>query len=275
MLGHERAIVSEIPGTTRDFIAETLSLEPYALRLIDTAGLRETDNIIERLGIEQTKEQLEKSDLILWVIDGSQPWKDDLEVLKGKLPHEKTVILLNKVDCGLHLSVAEQFQVKNPENLHRMFKAKEESTLTITGNEEAEWSVLDPKEIMQQKETVCLSDSENKPTSSDRFSSPVWVLSLKDEDCMPMFRQRLKQFLDERYKDVSNVGFLVHERHAEALQSAHRSLQHASMLLEQRNSDDCLAADLKEALRALEAIVGRVDYERVLDKVFSKFCVGK
>ena len=156
-----------------------------------------------------------------------------------------------------------------------MFKAKEEGTLTITGNEEAEWSVFDPKERMQQKETVCLSDSENKPTSSDRFSSPVWVLSLKDEDCMPMFRQRLKQFLDERYKDVSNVGFLVHERHAEALQSAHRSLQHASMLLEQRNSDDCLAADLKEALRALEAIVGRVDYERVLDKVFSKFCVGK
>ena len=275
LLGHERAIVSEIPGTTRDFIAETLSLEPYALRLIDTAGLRETDNDIERLGIEQTKEQLEKADLILWVIDGSQPWKDDLEVLKGKLPHEKTVILLNKVDCGLHSSVAEQFQVKNPENLHRMFKAKEEGTLTITGNEEAEWSVFDPKERMQQKETVCLSDSENKQTSSDRFSSPVWVLSLKDEDCMPMFRQRLKQFLDERYKDVSNVGFLVHERHAEALQSAHRSLQHASMLLEQRNSDDCLAADLKEALRALEAIVGRVDYERVLDKVFSKFCVGK
>jgi tRNA modification GTPase len=67
----------------------------------------------------------------------------------------------------------------------------------------------------------------------------------------------------------------VHERHAEALQSAHQYLQHASMLLEQRNSDDCLAADLKEALRSLEAIVGRVDYEQVLDKVFSKFCIGK
>ena len=100
-------------------------------------------------------------------------------------------------------------------------------------------------------------------------------LSLKNEAGLPLLRQRLKAFLDERYEDVSNVGFLVHERHAEALRQAHQSLQHASTLLEQRNSDDCLAADLKEALRSLEAIVGRVDYEQVLDKVFSKFCIGK
>ena len=128
---------------------------------------------------------------------------------------------------------------------------------------------------MQQKETVCLSGSEKKQISSDGFPSPVLALSIKDEACLPILRQRLKAFLDERYKDVSNVGFLVHERHAEALKSAYQSLQHASTLLEQKNSDDCLAADLKETLRALEAIVGRVDYEQVLDKVFSKFCIGK
>ena len=128
---------------------------------------------------------------------------------------------------------------------------------------------------MQQKEAVCLSDSEKKQISSDGFPSSVLALSIKDEACLPILRQRLKAFLDERYEDVSNVGFLVHERHAEALQSAYTALQHASALLKQRDSDDCLAADLKEALRALEAIVGRVDYEQVLDKVFSKFCIGK
>ena len=273
LLGFERAIVSSIPGTTRDFIAETLSFEPYALRLVDTAGLRDTENDIERLGIEQTREQLGKADLILWVIDGSQPWKDDLEALKGKLPAEKTFILLNKADCGLHPSVTEQFP--NAEDVLRVLKAKEESTSTIAGNKEAEESVFEKKEIMQQKEAVCLSDSEKKQISSDGFPSSVLVLSLKDEACLPLLRQRLKVFLDERYEDVSNVGFLVHERHAEALRQAYQSLQHASMLMEQRNSDDCLAADLKEALRALEAIVGRVDYEQVLDKVFSKFCIGK
>lgn len=181
--------------------------------------------------------------------------------------------MLNKADCGLHPSVAEQFP--NAEDVLRVLKAKEEGSSTIAGNKEAEGSVFEKKEIIEQKEAVYLSDSEKKQTSSDGFSSPVLSLSLKDEACLPLLRQRLKQFLDERYKDVSNVGFLVHERHAEALKSAYTALQHASTLLEQKNSDDCLAADLKEALRALEAIVGRVDYEQVLDKVFSKFCIGK
>ena len=272
LLGFERAIVSEIPGTTRDFIAESISIEPYALRLVDTAGLRDTENDIERLGIEQTREQLEKADLILWVIDGSQPWSDELEALKGKLSAEKTFILLNKADCGVHPSVAERFpQVID---VLRVLKAEEDS-VAIAGDKEAEGSVFWKKEIMQQKEAVCLSDLEKKQISSDGFSSFVLSLSLKDEAYLPLLRQRLKQFLDERYEEVSNVGFLVHERHAEALRQAYQSLQHASMLLEQRNSDDCLAADLKEALRALEAIVGRVDYEQVLDKVFSKFCIGK
>lgn len=272
LLGFERAIVSEIPGTTRDFIAETLSIEPYALRLVDTAGLRDTENDIERLGIEQTREQLEKADLVLWVIDGSQPWSDELEVLKARVPPEKALVLLNKADCGVHPSVAERFpQVID---VLRVLKAEEDSA-AVAVDKEAKGSVFWKKEIMQQKEAVCLSDLEKMQISSDGFPSSVLSLSLKDEACLPLLRQRLKQFLDERYEDVSNVGFLVHERHAEALRQAYQSLQHASMLLEQRNSDDCLAADLKEALRALEAIVGRVDYEQVLDKVFSKFCIGK
>ena len=275
LLGFERAIVSSIPGTTRDFIAETLSLEPYALRLVDTAGLRDTDNDIERLGIKQTREQLEKADLILWVIDGSQPWKDDLEVLKTKVPPEKVLLLLNKADWGVHPSVAEQFP--KIDDVLRMLKAEEEGTSAVTEGKATECSDVETREtatLSNLKQTTS-SDFEGKATPSDGFLSPVLALSIKDEACLPILRQRLKAFLDERYKDVSNVGFLVHERHAEALRQAYQSLKHASMLLEQRNSDDCLAADLKEALRAMEAIVGRVDYEQVLDKVFSKFCIGK
>ena len=275
LLGFERAIVSSIPGTTRDFIAETFSLEPYALRLVDTAGLRDTDNDIERLGMEQTREQLEKADLILWVIDGSQPWRDDLEALKAKMPPEKVLILLNKADCGLHPSVTEEFP--KVEDVLRVLKAKEEWTSAMTAGKATERSDVGTREtatLFNSKQTTS-SDFEGKATPSDGFPSPVWSLSLKDEVCMPLLRKRLKQFLNERYEDVSNVGFLVHERHAEALRQAYQSLQHASMLLKQRNSDDCLAADLKEALHSLEAIVGRVDYEQVLDKVFSKFCIGK
>ena len=328
LLGQDRAIISSIPGTTRDFISETLPLEPYALRLTDTAGLRETDNAIERLGIQHTNEQLEKADLILWVVDGSQPYSADLGALKVRLPSEKTVILLNKSDCGLHPSLSETFLETSVaiETIHQQSTVKDKSALeAVEKNTDGSYgkyvrgTMSDDRNISDEttgapmnevRNEMFLSDvdetgvdgrktrtsfedgrahisesdasdtnlSDKNDLINDRkslFSSSVWTVSLKDEGCVTMLQQRLKRFLDERYEDVSNIGFLIHERHAEALKRVHASLQHAAMLLQQRTADDCLAADLKEALRALETIVGRVDYERVLDKIFSKFCIGK
>ena len=71
------------------------------------------------------------------------------------------------------------------------------------------------------------------------------------------------------------IAFMVNERHAEAFRQAQQWLTHAQSLLQTHAYDDCLAADLKSALRALEAVVGRVDYEQILDVIFSKFCIGK
>lgn len=104
LLGHERAIVSARPGTTRDVIEETIDLRGFPLRLIDTAGVRESDDEIERAGIERTQRQLERADLILHVLDGTQPRPTDGNWMAAGMFEEQryengpVVLVLNKSD---------------------------------------------------------------------------------------------------------------------------------------------------------------------------------
>lgn len=112
LLGEDRAIVSDIAGTTRDAISETAHVSGIPFRFIDTAGLRDTEDPIERMGVEKSKEYLEKSDLILFVVDGatieSTPLESQLSSLPLSIPYEKKLFLLNKIDL-LSSSMQEEY----------------------------------------------------------------------------------------------------------------------------------------------------------------------
>lgn len=100
LLGKERAIVSHEPGTTRDFIEEMFVVDGMPLRLIDTAGLRETSCSIEQEGVRRTRDQLKKADLYLYLLDASQPvHAEDLANI-AQLPDQRCLIVLNKIDLG-------------------------------------------------------------------------------------------------------------------------------------------------------------------------------
>jgi len=98
LLGKERAIVTNIPGTTRDLIEEELRLGQLHFRLIDTAGIRETEEIIEQEGIRRSKEAMQQADLILLVLDSSQGICPESKLLIADAPKEKTVFVWNKID---------------------------------------------------------------------------------------------------------------------------------------------------------------------------------
>ena len=101
MAGYERVIVTEIAGTTRDTVEETVMLGTTRLRLIDTAGIRETDDRIEAMGVERSRAAAENADLVLFVCDGSQPLTDDdRAVIDVCLEHENAIALINKSDLG-------------------------------------------------------------------------------------------------------------------------------------------------------------------------------
>ncbi len=101
LAGYERVIVTEIAGTTRDTVEETVMLGATRLRLIDTAGIRQTDDRIEAIGVERSKQAVENADLVLFVCDGSQPLtEEDREVINVCLEADNAIALINKSDLG-------------------------------------------------------------------------------------------------------------------------------------------------------------------------------
>ena len=102
--GHDRAIVTDIAGTTRDILEEQIQLQGLSLNIIDTAGIRETEDIIERMGVERAKEYANKADLVIWVIDASCPFDESDEEILELISDKKSVILLNKIDLNVMTS---------------------------------------------------------------------------------------------------------------------------------------------------------------------------
>lgn len=98
LLQEERAIVTDVPGTTRDTIEEAVRISGVSLLLMDTAGLRETDNKVEQIGIERAWASMEKADLILAVIDGSSPLDEEDKTILHSLGGKKAIVILNKYD---------------------------------------------------------------------------------------------------------------------------------------------------------------------------------
>ena len=101
LAGYDRVIVTDIAGTTRDTVEETVLLGSTRLRLIDTAGIRETRDAIEAMGVERSRKAVENADLVLYLCDGSQPLtQEDQEVIEACLSKENTIALINKSDLG-------------------------------------------------------------------------------------------------------------------------------------------------------------------------------
>ena len=101
LAGFERVIVTDMAGTTRDTVEEAVMLGNTKLRLIDTAGIRETGDAIEAMGVARSKKAAEDADLLLFVCDGSQPLdSEDLAVIEVCAEHEKAIALINKTDLG-------------------------------------------------------------------------------------------------------------------------------------------------------------------------------
>ncbi len=98
LLGEERALVTSVPGTTRDSVEEIINLDGIPLRLIDTAGLRETEDEVEKLGVDRTLKLLERSDLILAVLDSTTGFTVEDEKMLATIPPEKSLVIVNKID---------------------------------------------------------------------------------------------------------------------------------------------------------------------------------
>lgn len=127
LVGEERAIVTDVAGTTRDTLEETIQVKGIPLQMIDTAGIRQTDDIVEKIGIEKAKDAIKEADLILYVADSSAALDESDYEIMDYLKDKKTIIILNKSD--LQKVTGEEEIRKHLDKEMVVFSAKEETGL--------------------------------------------------------------------------------------------------------------------------------------------------
>lgn len=120
ILGENRAIVTDIPGTTRDVIEEFVNIKGIPLKIVDTAGIRETDDIVEKIGVKKSRESLSTADLVIAVLDSSRKLsEEDFEILEN-LDKKKAILILNKVDLNQEIEEEKILQYVDNDSIIRI-----------------------------------------------------------------------------------------------------------------------------------------------------------
>ena len=157
-LKENRAIVTDIPGTTRDVIEEFFNLRGILIKLIDTAGLRETDDVVEKIGVERTREAISRADLIILIIDASEKLtKEDRNIIDLILKKD-VIVALNKIDKGINVEINEIEDAFGKENLIKM------SIKELKGLEDLEEAIVGKvyKGEVRSKDTFLINNVRHK-----------------------------------------------------------------------------------------------------------------
>ena len=126
ILGENRAIVTEIAGTTRDVIEEFVNIKGIPLKIVDTAGIRETEDIVEKIGVEKSKESFESADLVIIVLDASKELSNEDKEILEKAVDKKTILLLNKTDLPQVVSEDELTEYVDKDSIIKISALKNE-----------------------------------------------------------------------------------------------------------------------------------------------------
>ena len=286
LLGEERAIVSDIHGTTRDTIEETLVLDGVLFRFIDTAGLRETDETIEKIGIQRTLQKIDDASVVLAMIDSTRPFEEISANLheiidRVHLTEQRLMILLNKADisggnqgkCGCNNFVFTwNLIVSYAEN--KGLKAKFDF---LTGFD----SILPDSSSIEphSSDSVALIPAHSDSTStisgvSDSVATiPVIPISAKEGTGLDTLRTTLSSSVKDLLKEDGTM--VTNTRHIQALTQAQTSLTRVREGLDTTLPTDLLAQDLRETLHHLGTITGDITTDEVLGNIFRNFCIGK
>ncbi len=209
LLREERAIVTHVPGTTRDIIEEIINIKGIPLVLTDTAGIRKTDDIVENIGVEKSKQLIEKADLILLVLDASEKLeKEDMEVIeKIKENNKKTIVLLNKIDLERKLDL-------NSYNLENIVEISAKDNIGIEEMEDKIYSYIVEEDVENTSEKLIITNIRHK-TALEKTKEAVKNIFETIDTGMPMdlISVDLKEALDslsEITGEISSEDILEH-----------------------------------------------------------------
>jgi tRNA modification GTPase len=249
----EAAIVSPYAGTTRDVIEVHLDLGGLPVTLLDTAGIRATDDPVELEGVRRARERAAAADLVLWVVDasdGGSVGQPNPTLLPGPPPPPQSVWLVrNKIDL-----------IQSPGNRN------EHKKHNIASNEPA-LRTNKPLRVMVNKG---LAHSSESISNKNDLEFNVSATSGEGFDLLlDQFARHAEDFLAGAEQAV-----VTRQRHRHALEETLAALRRAQDS-EMAGHEDLLAEELRIAARALGRLTGRVDVEDILDVIFRDFCIGK
>lgn len=212
----DRAIVTDLPGTTRDVVESQLVVGGIPVQVLDTAGIRETSDQVEIIGVERSHRAAQSADLILLTIDASTGWTAADGAIYEQVQHRPLILVANKID------LAPTSNISCPNGIHHIVKTAAARNLGIDALEKA-------------------------------ILEAVNAGNLKAAD----------------------LDFAINQRQAAALTRAKTGLQQVQETIAQQLPLDFWTIDLRGAIQALGEITGEDITESVLDRIFSRFCIGK
>ncbi|HBM80451.1 MAG TPA: tRNA uridine-5-carboxymethylaminomethyl(34) synthesis GTPase MnmE [Clostridiaceae bacterium] len=219
LLEENRAIVTDIPGTTRDIIEDHLNIRGIPVNIIDTAGIREAKDEVEKIGVQKTKEYFKKADLVIFILDGSDILThEDMEIFK-LVNGRKCIILINKTDL--------------------------------------------PQKIDMNDVLKYSRDSKILKAS---IKNGIGISRLKDMIYNYVYGGKVKQSTDFM---ITNV------RHKDLLTKAKLSLKSAVDAVDKNIPLDLISIDINDCLGDIGEITGENISDDIIDRIFSRFCIGK
>jgi tRNA modification GTPase len=235
LLNEEKAIVSNIHGTTRDVIEDIVNIKGIIFRFIDTAGIRQSSDSIENLGIERSYQQIDKAQIVLCLIDGDTSIPNEII---NRAKDKKIIIVINKIDL---------YSEEKLRQLRQQFTDFDYEIIEISAKNKINTEKLQEALMNAAHHRHC-GESRN-----------------------PLSNEIAGQARNDGYPSViiSNV------RHYEALKNALSAMERVIAGLARNISGDFLSQDIREAMHYLGEITGEITNDELLGNIFGRFCIGK
>ena len=300
LLGEDRAIVSDVHGTTRDTIEETMTIDGILFRFIDTAGIRETSETIEKIGIERTFKKIREATVVLAMLDITRPEEDLTRSVNDILMnvdtrHQKLIFLLNKCDLAGGTSFGQSFAGATQEatagagaeavDSHAAKETYVDKEISGNSRQIDDFNAANNYVIIKNHIVSLIEDHNIKlfgkyhpvePVSKAASIPPISIIpiSAKSGDGLDTLKSALASTQSGLISNSDTV-LITNTRHYEALSNARDALVRVRSGLSDALPTDLLTQDLREALYHIGSIVGEISTDEVLGNIFENFCIGK
>ena len=232
----DRAIVTNLPGTTRDVVESQLIVGGIPVQVLDTAGIRESSDEVEQIGIERSQRAAQNADLVLLTVDALIGWQAAEQALYEQIQHRPHIVVVNKIDLIEKIDLTERADANRSDFPHTTF----------------------PHTVFPHSEhSQVVYTSAAQSAGIDALEAAI--LSAVQTDNLT----------------AANVDIAINQRQSAALLRAQSALAEVQTTIDNELPLDFWTIDLRSAIRALGEVTGEEITESMLDEIFSRFCIGK